>query len=82
MLKTYIFAVKIQEEEDKRWSVWIPDLQGCTSWGYSKQEALENIKEALQLYVEVMIEKGEPLPANTELKTLKLLDSPAVAIAI
>ncbi len=81
-MKTYIFKVETSEEEDGRWSVWISDLPGCTSWGHSKQEALENIKAALELYVEVMIEKGEPFPVDTELKHLKIFDSPSVAIAV
>lgn len=41
-------------EEDKQggYSVWVPTLPGCASQGETLEEALENIKEAIELYVE------------------------------
>lgn len=41
-----------EKEEDGGYSVWIPDLPGCASQGDSLEEAIENIKEAAQLYLE------------------------------
>ncbi|MEH2192728.1 MAG: type II toxin-antitoxin system HicB family antitoxin [Nostoc sp.] len=32
------------------WAIWCPELPGCTSAGETEEEALENIKEAIQLY--------------------------------
>ncbi|MEH2329584.1 type II toxin-antitoxin system HicB family antitoxin [Nostoc sp.] len=34
------------------WAVWCPELPGCTSAGETEEEALENIKEAIQLYLQ------------------------------
>lgn len=34
------------------WAVWCPELPGCSSAGETEQEALENIKEAIALYLE------------------------------
>lgn len=39
-----------------------PSLPGCISQGKTRQEAIENIREAIQLYIEVLIERGEPVP--------------------
>lgn len=41
-----------QKEEDGGYSVWVPDLPGCCSQGNSLEESLENIKEAIELYLE------------------------------
>lgn len=41
-----------EKEADGGYSVWIPDLPGCASQGDSLEEAIENIKEAAQLYLE------------------------------
>lgn len=41
-----------EKEEDGGYSVWIPDLPGCASQGDSLEEAMENIKEAMELYLE------------------------------
>jgi predicted RNase H-like HicB family nuclease len=61
-MKTYLFQVEIEQEEDGRWSAWIEALPGCCAWGYSKDEALEAVKETAQAFLEVLVEKGEPLP--------------------
>ena len=45
-----------------RYYAEIPTLPGCHSWGYSYQEALKNIKEALELWLEVNKEAGETIP--------------------
>jgi len=39
-----------------------PSLPGCISQGKNRQEAIENIREAIQLYIEVLIELGEAIP--------------------
>ena len=41
-----------EKEEDGGYSVWIPDLPGCASQGDNLEKAIENIKEAAQLYLE------------------------------
>ncbi len=41
-----------QKEEEGGFSVWIPSLPGCTSQGETFEEAVENIKEAISLYLE------------------------------
>ena len=39
-------------------------LAGCYSWGRTYEEALKNIKEALELWLEVKKEAGEPIPTD------------------
>ncbi len=46
-----------QKEDEGGFSVWIPALPGCTSQGESFEEAMENIKEAIALYLEDEDEK-------------------------
>jgi predicted RNase H-like HicB family nuclease len=43
----------------------VPSLPECFSQGETKAEALDNIKEAIMLYIEDMIEAGEEVPADT-----------------
>ncbi|MGB0563236.1 MAG: type II toxin-antitoxin system HicB family antitoxin, partial [Spirulinaceae cyanobacterium] len=38
--------------ETADWAVWCPELPGCTSAGKTEMEALENIREAIALYLE------------------------------
>lgn len=41
-----------EEEKEGGYSVWVPDLPGCTSQGETLEEAIANIKEAISLYLE------------------------------
>jgi predicted RNase H-like HicB family nuclease len=34
------------------WAVWCPELPGCTSCGDTEEEALNNIKESIELYLQ------------------------------
>ena len=48
--------------EDGFWVVECPSLPGCISQGKTKEQALENIKEAIELYIEVLKEDKLPVP--------------------
>jgi predicted RNase H-like HicB family nuclease len=59
------FNVTIDRDEDGVWVVECPAIPGCVSQGATKDEALENIKEAIALCLEVRAEKGMPLTIET-----------------
>jgi predicted RNase H-like HicB family nuclease len=58
---SYIYRVTVESDED-RYYAEVPRLPGCYSWGYSYEEALRIIKEALELWLEVKKESGEVIP--------------------
>ena len=68
-MKTYVFEVDIEQEEDGRWSAVVPALPGCNAWGYTKQETLEAIRENAEMYLEVLAEFGDPMPWERETET-------------
>ena len=78
-MKTYIFRVEIEQEEDGRWSAEVPTLPGCATWGYTKDEALLSIQEATRLYIESLLAHGDPIPANGP---AEVIEEPAVAITL
>jgi predicted RNase H-like HicB family nuclease len=39
------------DPETHEWAIWCPELPGCLSAGVTEAEALENIKEAIELYL-------------------------------
>jgi len=59
------FSVTIDRDEDGVWIAECPSIPGCVSQGVTKEEALENVKEAIQLCLEVRAEKGIPLTIET-----------------
>ncbi len=48
------------DPESKGWSAVCPELPGCASEGDTEQEALANIREAIELYLEPVLEKPRP----------------------
>lgn len=44
--------VVLEEQEEGGYTAYVPSLPGCVSQGETKDEALENIKEAIELYLE------------------------------
>jgi predicted RNase H-like HicB family nuclease len=61
-----IFNVTIDRDEDGVFIVECPSIPGCVSQGKTKEEAVENIKEAIKLCLEVRAEKGMPLTIETK----------------
>lgn len=46
--------VVLEPSEEGGYTVYVPGLPGCISEGDTKEEALENIREAIDLYLEVV----------------------------
>lgn len=61
-MRTY--RVILEPNESGGYTVTVPVLPGCISEGDTKKEALANIKEAIELYVESLQEDGEPIPTE------------------
>ena len=40
------------DPETSEWAIWCPELPGCTSAGVTQEEALNNIREAIELYLQ------------------------------
>ena len=59
------FNVTIDRDEDGVWVVEMPCNSGCVSQGENKEQAIENIKQAIALCLEVRAEKGLPLTIET-----------------
>ena len=59
------FNVTIDRDEDGVWVAECPAIPGCVSQGKAKEEALDNIKEAIKVCLEVRAEQGLPLTVET-----------------
>ena len=56
------YPIVLEKEDDGRYSVSAPDLPGCVSWGNTRAEAIANIKEAMELWIESAKADGEAIP--------------------
>ena len=82
-MKSYVFEVVVEEDrfEDGRagFSAYCPSLEGAYTWGETRDQALERIKEAVKLILDEMRDEGKTIPPDAALMEL---DSPAVLVTI
>ena len=60
------YTVVLQKEPDGGFVATVPALLGCVSQGDTRTEALANIREAIEVYVEDCRALGDPVPEGDE----------------
>ena len=55
----------IKPGESGFWLAECPSLPGCISQGQTKKEAIQNIKSAIEGYLEVLQEDGDAIPEDS-----------------
>ena len=59
------FKVLIEwDPEDRVWVTYVPALDHLSTYGETREEALENIREAILGYLEAAAKEGIPVPAT------------------
>ncbi|MBI5667479.1 MAG: type II toxin-antitoxin system HicB family antitoxin [Chloroflexi bacterium] len=56
--------VLLYQDEDGVWIAEVPSLPGCGSDGETREEALANVREAIDLWIEDALERGETIPED------------------
>jgi predicted RNase H-like HicB family nuclease len=65
-ITTMTFTVTLDRDEDGVWVVECPSIPGCVSQGDTREAALKNVQEAIELCLEVRAERGMPLTVETK----------------
>ena len=60
-MKSMVFPIVVEQDEDGFY-VDCPSLQGCHAQGRTYEEALANIRDAVELHIEDRKASGEPIP--------------------
>lgn len=56
------YPIVLELEDDGRFSVSAPDLPGCVSWGITREQAIEHIREAIEVWIESAKADGVAVP--------------------
>jgi predicted RNase H-like HicB family nuclease len=59
------FLVTVDRDEDGVWVVECPSIPGCVSQGRTREEAIENVQDAIRECLIVRSERGMPLTIET-----------------
>jgi predicted RNase H-like HicB family nuclease len=60
------YRVIIEQDEDGIFVAEVLSLPGCISQGKTRAEALKNIQEAIEVYIESLKEHNEPIPPSID----------------
>ena len=66
------YTVIIEQGRESGYVAHVPALRGCASQGKTRAEVLKNIREAMEAYVEALIEDGIPVPKEEGKDTVEL----------
>lgn len=58
-MKVYNYRTILRKEPEGGYTIFVPTLPGCISYGETLEESISNIKEAIELYIETKIDLGE-----------------------
>ncbi len=75
-IKRRKFTVILEAECDGGYSVHCPALPGCVSQGDDRRSALANVKEAIELVLDVSVERSAEMP-DSEGDSPSYLETPA-----
>jgi len=72
-MKEYAYTIILEKEEDGGYHAFCPALPGCHTQGDNFDEAMENIEDAIKLYIESLKAHGESIPEeDITIKPLKI----------
>jgi antitoxin HicB len=66
MMKTLRYKIMLRKEEDGTYTVIVPSLPGCLTFGRTVEEALAMAKEAIEGFIACMIARGEEVPVESD----------------
>ena len=87
-MKSYTFKVVLEkdkwpDEPDEKavWRAYIPALPAAHAWGDTQQQALDNLRNAVELILEDMVEHGEPIPQELRAH-VKISTKPLITVTV
>ncbi len=69
----------IIEPGKRNYSAYVPDLPGCIATGTTLEEVKSNMREAINLHLQGMIEDNDPIPSSASLAEYMDIPTPTSA---
>jgi antitoxin HicB len=65
-MKSLTYKILLTKEPEGAYTATVPALPGCITYGDNIDHAISMAKEAIEVYIEHLREKGEPIPDDSE----------------
>jgi len=59
-----VYTVIVEKGRESGYIAYAPALKGCVSQGETREQIIKNIKEAMEIYIEALLEDGLPVPTE------------------
>lgn len=79
-MNSIFYYPSVFQKEEVGYSVWVPDIQGCVSQGDTFDEAMEYIKDAIGICLDLIVQNGNVPPKATEPNGIELEPDQFVAV--
>jgi len=66
-MKVLNYRLFLRKEPEGGYTVIVPSLPGCVTYGTTLEESLEMAKDAIKLYIETLEANGEDIPVENEI---------------
>ena len=66
-MKTLNYRIRLLKEEEGGYTVKVPALPGCITFGETVEEAITMAKEAIEGYIETLIDLGKEVPTDDDI---------------
>ena len=65
LIKRYTYKIRLHKEPEGSFTITVPALPGCITYGEDVDEAIAMAKEAIELYIEELKDRGETIPDDS-----------------
>ena len=66
------YTVVIRAGNESGYVATVPALPGCVSQGRTRRQALKNAREAIEVYIEALLEDNLPVPVQTDAELVEV----------
>ena len=71
-MRTLSYRITLRKEPEGGYTVLVPALPGCVTYGKTVEEAIKMARDAINGYIESLIDDGETIPVEEDLIECRL----------
>jgi antitoxin HicB len=68
-MRTLNYRIRLEKEEEGGYTVIVPALAGCVTFGETVEQAIAMAKEAIEGYIETLIDLGKEVPTDNDVSS-------------
>ena len=75
-MKSYTYRIILEPDEQNTFHAYVPALPGCHTWGETLEEARQNIRDAIDVYLRSLSADRERIPEDKGIEIIETISAP------